>query len=262
MNATDPTENGNRQASGSATEVDAARRDEIRANVARAHMEIAEAASSVGRNPSEIRLLPVTKFQPSSDIRILYDLGFSDFAENRVQELRQKSIDLEGLGVNWVLIGHLQSNKSGQVARLASEVESVDSLRIAEALNSARNRLAENAENQAAPPLRVLLQVNTSGEPSKYGMTPAQTPAVLEQALDLPHLEVAGLMTMAPLTSEESVVRYTFARLLQTRDQLQPHFPQSSLRELSMGMSHDFRIAIEEGATTIRLGTALLGPRT
>lgn len=234
------------------------RAEQIGASVEQVRSLIAEAAHCAHRDPAEIRLLPVTKFHPASDLRILHDLGFTDLAENRVQELRQKSAELDELDINWVLVGHLQFNKAGQAARIVSEVESVDSLRIAEALSSARARLAEN---RTAPPLRVLLQVNTSGEVTKHGLSPEETPAALDQILALPHLEVAGFMTMAPLTGDESVVRATFARLREIRDQLQARFPEANLRELSMGMSHDFHVAIEEGATTIRLGTALLGSR-
>lgn len=267
------------------------RMDQIRLNAAELRAQIEEAALRAGRRPAEIRLLPVTKFHPESDLRLLHDLGFTTFGENRVQELRRKSGELTDLDVDWILIGHLQSNKAGHAARIVSEVQSVDSLRIAQALNTARQRIADSAASASSScpmpgelatasslpptatvtnsrpeeglnPLRVLLQINTSGEAAKHGLTPASAPEVLEQVLGLPHLEIAGLMTMAPLSEDESLVRATFAGLRDLRDELQGRFPEANLRNLSMGMSHDFPIAIEEGATTVRVGTALLGPRT
>lgn len=234
-------------------------------NISRIQERIAAAAEASGRSPADVRLLPVTKYVDLERIRMVYDLGFRDFGENRVQELRQKAADLAAPDINWVLIGHLQTNKAAQVARVATEVQSIDSLRIASALNNALARLADEGggnDTGSAAPLKVLLQVNTSGEAAKYGLNPGEVAAALDHILSLPHLEVGGFMTMAPFTADQAIVRKTFADLRKLRDDLQPAYEGVDLRELSMGMSHDYQVAIQEGATTVRIGTTIFGPRT
>ena len=241
--------------------------NQLSANVAAVQEQINSAALRSGRNPADIRLLPVTKYHPESQLRAIYALGFHDLGENRIQELRAKSTALSDLDINWVLIGHLQTNKATQAARVAKEVQSVDSLRVATALSNAVVRLQNEdaaagagAAAASATPLKVLLQVNTSGEEAKYGLAPNEVGAVLEQVSDLPGLAVAGFMTMAPLTDDEGVIRQTFSRLRELRDTL-VRASGLELPELSMGMSHDFEIAIEEGATTVRIGSSIFGPR-
>ena len=241
--------------------------NQLSANVAAVQEQINSAALRSGRNPADIRLLPVTKYHPESQLRAIYALGFHDLGENRIQELRAKSTALSDLDINWVLIGHLQTNKATQAARVAKEVQSVDSLRVATALSNAVVRLQNEdaaagagAAAASATPLKVLLQVNTSGEEAKYGLAPNEVGAVLEQVSDLPGLAVAGFMTMAPLTDDEGVIRQTFSRLRELRDTL-VRASGLELPELSMGMSQDFEIAIEEGATTVRVGSSIFGPR-
>lgn len=209
---------------------------------------IAAAAEASGRAPESVRLLPVTKNVPVETLRELYALGYPHMGENRVQELRKKAAEMDDLPVEWAMIGHLQTNKAGAVSRLVTEVQSVDSLRVAEALS--RNLVT------AGRSVKALMQVNTSGEEAKYGFTPAEAAETLSEIRTLPGLDLRGFMTMAPFTSDTDLVRNTFRRLRELRDDLAPELP-----ELSMGMSGDFETAIEEGATVVRIGGAIFGPR-
>ncbi len=234
--------------------------DPVTASVARVRQRIQAAAHRVGRDPREIRLLPVTKTVPAQRLRVLPELGLRHFGENRVQEIREKSAELANLGVEWTVIGHLQTNKAKLAARLATEVQSVDSLKVALALDAATHRLLSEGERDR--PLSVLLQVNVSGEESKHGFRPEETADALARIQELSGVKVRGLMTMAPFTEDQEMVRRTFAGLRELRDELTGGNPEAELRELSMGMSHDYQIAIEEGATIVRVGSAIFGPRT
>lgn len=215
--------------------------------------QIGEAAKKSGRSPSQITLLPVTKTVETRVLRAVYSLGYRDFAENRVQELVRKSEEMSDLSPTWQLIGHLQSNKANHAARIASTVQSVDSLRIAEALSKGASR--------AEKTLDLLVEVNTSGEEAKFGMRPSEVQPLLEAVSELPSVKVRGFMTMAPLTQDTDLIRRTFSDLRELQEKLAPSFEGSTveLRELSMGMSGDFPIAVEEGATIVRVGSALVG---
>ncbi|WP_099333089.1 YggS family pyridoxal phosphate-dependent enzyme [Actinomyces minihominis] len=230
---------------------------DLSARLEQVRQQIALAAQSVGRNPAEVRILPVTKYTDEDAIRAIRRLGFQELAENRVQQLTARAGDLAALEIDWVLIGHLQTNKAAQAVRVAQEVQSVDSVRVANALS----RHSQNLMNEGlkVAPLRVLLQVNTSGERAKSGFEPDGVRAALAELLKLPALNIAGFMTMAPLTADEGVVRKTFADLRGLREELAALHPECDFHELSMGMSQDYRIAIEEGATTVRLGSVLFG---
>ena len=177
--------------------------------------------------------------------------GVHRFGENKVQEIRDKAAPLADCGIDWVMIGHLQTNKANVVARLASEVQSLDRLELAEALD---RRLQH--EGRA---IDVLVQVKTSTEPSKYGLTPEQLPGFLDTLRGYATLRVRGLMTLAIHSTDPVEVRGCFRRLRELRDQavLQGH----DLPKLSMGMSGDFPLAIAEGATEVRIGTAIFGRR-
>lgn len=248
-------------------------RELLAANVAHVRGRIAAAAEASGRSSDDVKLLPVTKYVDEARIRAVYDLGLHAFGENRVQEVRRKSADMSDLDADWILIGHLQTNKANQAARVVSQVQSVDSVRVAEALSGARGRAVASGTGNAhsgaptshseAPsgPLEVLLQVNTSGEAAKYGFEPAEVRDALDKILTLPHLRVCGFMTMAPFTDDLYVVRKTFADLRDLRDVVQGEYEGVDLSELSMGMSHDYEIAVAEGATTVRVGTGLFGKR-
>ena len=228
--------------------------EQLAQNLLSVNQRIEEAVAKSGRVPGAVTLLPVTKTIPAERLLPLVDLGYTAFGENRIQEIRGKVQELEGFPISWQMIGRLQTNKAGQVARACDVVQSVDSLRLAQSLS----RGAVAADRQ----LKVLLQVNTSGEETKTGFTPQTVLPALGEVLDLPNLSVGGLMTMAPLTDDLTLVRTTFAGLRETRDKLVKEYGQSApLPELSMGMSHDFEIAIEEGATLVRIGSAIFGPR-
>jgi hypothetical protein len=214
---------------------------------------VAEAAHKAGRSPESIRLVAVSKYVPASSVREAHALGIQDFGESRVQDALPKRDELSDLDVRWHFIGHLQTNKVSRVVGDFLLIHSVDSWRLAEALDSeARARGVVQS---------ILLQVNTSGESSKYGTSPEDAPALLERVLQaLPHLRVEGLMTMAPRAATAEASRPFFRRLRELRDALNERLPADRrLEQLSMGMSQDFTVAVEEGATLIRIGSGLFG---
>lgn len=201
-------------------------------------------------------LLPVSKTFEVDAVREAMALGLTRFGENKTQELRQKAAALAGQGVQWVLIGHLQTNKAKDAARDATELQSLDRADLAEALH---RRLVNEGRT-----LDVLVQVKTSSEPSKFGMDAAEVPAFLRRiATEFPTLRVQGLMTMAVNSPDPAEVRACFRALRELRDQLrQDAIEGVSLDRLSMGMSGDFELAIEEGSTEVRIGTAIFGVRS
>uniref|UniRef100_UPI0033427BBF YggS family pyridoxal phosphate-dependent enzyme n=1 Tax=Castellaniella defragrans TaxID=75697 RepID=UPI0033427BBF len=233
----------------------AASLDELRANIADIRARIDAACARAGRAPGSVRLLPVSKTVDETRIRLAYAAGCRELGENKVQEAYSKWQATTGLhDLKWAIIGHLQTNKAKVVARFASEFQALDSLRVAEALD---RRLQD--EGRA---LDVFVQVNTSDEASKFGLPPDE---VLDFARALPAfsaLRVRGLMTLALFSSDERRVRPCFQRLRSLRDRLQQDAPSGEcFQELSMGMSGDFEWAIEEGATTVRVGQAIFGAR-
>ncbi|VFR18724.1 Hypothetical protein YggS, proline synthase co-transcribed bacterial homolog PROSC [plant metagenome] len=208
-----------------------------------------------GRNPADVALLPVSKTFGPDLIREAAGLGLTRFGENKVQEIRDKAEPLADCGIDWVVIGHLQTNKARDVARLAAEVQSLDRLELAQALD---RRLQQ--EGRA---LDVLLQVKTSDEETKSGLAPADAPALLRELARLDTLRVRGLMTLAVNSDDEAAVRACFASLRTLRDQLRQDAPAGiALDRLSMGMSGDFELAIAEGSTEVRIGSALFGARS
>lgn len=223
----------------------------LQARLSRVRQQVAEACRAAGRDPDEVRILPVSKTFAPEVIREAVALGMHRFGENKVQEIRDKAEPLADCGIDWVMIGHLQTNKATVVARLASEVQSLDRPKLAAALDR-RLRI----ENRA---IDVLVQVKTSTEPSKYGLPPEQLLGFLQELRDYPTLRVRGLMTMAINTRDPDTVRGCFARLRELRDQATS--AGHDLPELSMGMSGDFPLAIAEGATQVRIGTAIFGSR-
>jgi PLP dependent protein len=238
-------------------------------NLARVQERIARAAESAGRRPDEITLVGVTKYVGSREAEQLIAAGCHDLGESRPQELWKKHGEVASPGlslsksatvspasvptVNWHLIGHLQRNKIARTLPLVTLIHSVDSERLLAAINEAQATAADNP-----PPINVLLEVNTSGEAAKHGLAPKEVEPLLATAPNYPHITIRGLMTMAALEGGESVAARNFASLRNLRDQLQPNTPNCvSLNELSMGMSDDFEIAIKEGATIVRVGSAL-----
>lgn len=230
--------------------------DDFRRNLAAVHARIASACRRVGRDPADVRLLPVSKTKPEASLRLAYAAGCRLLGENKPQEAYRKWESMQDLeGLHWSVVGHLQTNKAKMVARFASEFQALDSLRVAQALD---RRL--QAEGRA---LDVFVQVNTSGEASKYGLHPDEVSGFLRELPAFSGLRVRGLMTLALLSGEAVRVRSCFALLRRLREQLRQDPPAGiCLDQLSMGMSGDFEIAIEEGATVVRVGQAIFGART
>jgi pyridoxal phosphate enzyme (YggS family) len=230
-------------------------------NLERLEAAIEAACRRAGRGRGEVELMAVTKTYPAATVVEAARLGLALFGENRVQEFAGKAAELEPLrgraerpiGVH--LIGHLQSNKAARAVELFDGVDSLDSLRLAERLNEAAGKCGKR--------LPVLIEVKLSTEESKAGLDPesAEAAGLLERLPDFEHLQVRGLMTIAPLNVAEAETRACFRGLREWRDRWAAAYPRISLDVLSMGMSEDFALAIEEGATRIRVGTALFGAR-
>ena len=209
---------------------------------------ISAACAEAGRPRDSVRLLAVSKTKPPEAIREAAACGLRCFGENRVQEAQSK-IPLCPAGLEWHLIGHLQSNKAKVAARYFQMVHSVDSLKLLQALDA-----------HAGTTLPILLQVNVSGESAKFGMKPDEVAAVIHAANQMQKVEVHGLMTIPPFSPDPEKTRIHFAALRQLRDRVQDE-TGTPLPELSMGMSHDLEVAIEEGSTWVRIGTDLFGER-
>lgn len=221
-------------------------------NIARLKEEIAVAARRAGRNPDEIALMAVSKVHPAEVILEAYAAGQRLFGENKVQEFEGKRPRLEGLaGAKFHLIGPLQSNKTNKAAGLFDAVDAVDSLRIAERLEKAAQELGKR--------LPVLIEVKLSHEESKHGVAPEELPALLETMRGLEAVEAVGLMTVPPWSEDAETARPYFRELRRLRDETVGTHPK--VTQLSMGMSNDFAVAIEEGSTCVRVGTAIFGKR-
>lgn len=228
--------------------------DDFVRNIAAVQARMAAAAERSGRDPSDVRLLPVSKTVDDGRIRMAVQAGCRQLGENMVQEAQRKHDTLTDLDVEWALIGHLQTNKARDVAAFASEFQALDSRRIAEALD---RRL-----QAAGRGLDVYVQVNTSAEESKYGLEPSEVPAFLSYLPQLSSLRVRGFMTLAVFTDDASRVRECFTLLRTVRDRARGADPDLvGSGELSMGMSGDYEIAIEEGADCVRVGQAIFGAR-
>jgi pyridoxal phosphate enzyme (YggS family) len=220
-------------------------------NLARVRDRIGVAATTAGRNPDTVTLLAVSKGQPPEAVAELASLGVEQFAENYLQEALPKMDALAGQPLTWHFIGPVQSNKTAAIAERFAWVHSIDRLRIAERLSAQRPHYA--------PALRVCLQVKLGSEPSKAGVSPAELPELARAVARLPRLELRGLMSLPPAESDPLRQRRWFAELAALREAL--HGCGLHLDTLSMGMSGDLEAAIQEGATLVRVGTALFGPR-
>ncbi|MBI2756527.1 MAG: YggS family pyridoxal phosphate-dependent enzyme [Chloroflexi bacterium] len=217
---------------------------------------IAEAALRAGRDPAAITLVAASKTQPPERIAEVVRAGVRDVGENRVQEARSKipavSAALHGLpGPTWHLIGHVQTNKAAAAADLFQVVQSVDSVRVAEALS-----------RRATRPLAVLLEVYVGDDPDRPGLRPAELSEAAGRIIELPHLNVRGLMSVAPLGLAAAEVRAAFAAIRNLRDSLAVEYPRVHWTDVSMGMTEDFPVAIAEGSTMVRVGRAIFGERT
>ncbi len=233
---------------------------DIRTNIEDVQARMAQAAARAGRSPDTVTLVAVTKTFPPACIEAAYEAGLRHFGENRVEEFEGKiaGTAIAHLpGMTWHMIGSIQSRKTASVAEHFGVAHSVDRFKIARRIS---DRAAELDRR-----LDLLIEVNTSGEQSKHGYDADALDLIeadLHQMLNLPAVRVCGLMTMAPYMAEEAVIRQAFRDLRMVRDTLEARIPGIGLPELSMGMSGDFEIAIEEGATIIRVGSALFGART
>jgi len=226
----------------------------IVANVAAVRSRIEAACARAGRSAAEVRLLPVSKTRPPADVLEARSAGIVRFGENRVQEALEKAQALADAGVEWAIIGPLQVNKAKYVARFASEFQALDRIEVAAELDRRLHREGRQ--------LDVLIEVNTSGEATKSGVAPDEAVAFAGTLTPFDALRVRGLMTIAAFSDDPAVVAPCFATLRDLRDQLRDRsFPGQSYDELSMGMSGDFELAIEYGATVVRVGSAIFGPR-
>lgn len=227
-------------------------------NIAQVRERIERAARRAGRRPEEITLMAVSKTFSPERIRDAYAAGLRVFGENRVQEFTAKSEAVSNLAdLEWHLIGHLQSNKANKAAELFGAIDSIDSLKLAERLNTAAERLGKT--------LRVLIEVNVGGEQAKSGLDPhsSELENILGAAKRLKSLRIGGLMTIPPFTEDPEGARPFFRQLRELRDRINSQrLPAATMDVLSMGMSHDFEVAIEEGSTCVRVGTGIFGERT
>jgi len=227
-------------------------------NIAAVLARIEAAALRASRSPADIRLMAVTKAHPPERIREAYAAGLRLFGENRVQEFATKAPALAGLaGAEWHMIGHLQTNKAGKAAELFGAVDSVDSLKLTEKLDAAARKLGKK--------LPVLIEINVGGEAAKSGVAPdsRELEKLLLAAPRFEALEFRGLMTVPPFTDDPEDARPYFRKLRELQDAIAARkLPAVGMVVLSMGMSHDFEVAIEEGSTCVRVGTAIFGERT
>jgi pyridoxal phosphate enzyme (YggS family) len=212
---------------------------------------IEAAAARANRDPLDVRLIAVTKGTSAARVDEVIAAGVEDIGENRIQEAADKQREVRN-PARWHLIGHLQTNKAGRAATLFDFIHSVDSTRVADALSAHRPA--------GRDPLGVLLEVELTGLPTRYGVAEPDVEGVVQRLVNVPSLHLVGLMTIAPYSEDPEEARATFTRLRRLRDHME-HVTGWALPELSMGMSNDFEIAIEEGATMVRIGRAIFGER-
>ncbi len=245
---------------------------ELTENLARVRERIELAALRAGRRAEEITLVAVSKTHSARKIQELYQAGARHFGENRVQERESKLTHVAGLDATWHMIGHVQKNKAARAAGLFDSIDSVDSLALAEKLDRAREEFntwvteqrktnPESIHSASGNLLRVLIEVKLDPEPAKSGVKSEDVPRLLEALMRLPHLDLRGLMGVPPYFDDPEEARPYFRRLRELRDAVRAQMGAEIVPVLSMGMSNDFEIAIEEGATEVRVGTALFGER-
>ena len=226
----------------------------LRARLASVRDRIARAAGRAGRDPASIRIVAISKTFSTDRVRAAADLGQVDFGENKVQEALQKIRDTAGLGLRWHLVGHLQSNKARKAAASFDMIHSIDDAELVARLDEAAGAAGRQVE--------LLLQVDLAGEPTKHGVAPEQLAPIFAAARGRRGVVVRGLMLLPPAVDNPEAARPYFAALRHLRDNLVTSgVDPAALADLSMGMSHDFEVAIEEGATLVRVGTAIFGAR-
>lgn len=227
---------------------------EIRTRLTDIRARMADAAGRAGRRPEDVRLIAVSKTFPIDAVRAAHEAGQVDFGENRVQEALQKIAESAEMGIRWHLIGHLQSNKAKKAAEQFAAIHAIDGVDLLRRVDAAAAAAGRSPE--------LLVQIDLALEATKHGAPVGQVPAIFAEAALCRAARVVGLMLLPPLAEKPEQARPWFRRVRQLRDTLVAGgVPAALLKELSMGMSHDFEVAIEEGATQVRLGTALFGPR-
>jgi pyridoxal phosphate enzyme (YggS family) len=228
-------------------------RGRLEAGLPEVREKVAAAAKRVGRSPGEIRIVGVTKGHPLDAVEAALEAGLCDLGENRIDELESKAARVSATRVRWHMVGHVQRRRAPVLHGLAHLVHSLDSMRLAERL--------ETTLPAGMARLRVLVQVNVSGEATKGGFSTDECIPALERLVESSGLDVQGLMTMAPFIDDEAVLRKTFSALRELNEEARERLPAYRGRELSMGMSNDYELAVEEGSTIVRIGTALFGER-
>lgn len=228
---------------------------DLRSNFNHIQALVHHAAEECGRNPTDVRIISVSKTQSIETIEAALEAGITVFGENYAQEIKEKGAHFlhSIIPHQWHCIGHLQTNKVKMIAPYVTCVQSVDSERLAKELDKAASHLGRTID--------ILLQVNTSGEESKSGCEPHEIYALAESALKCENLRIRGLMTIAAFSDDAEFVRPMFRQLRLLREELRERYPETQFDELSMGMSGDFATAIQEGATMVRIGTAIFGSR-
>jgi len=225
--------------------------EDIRAGLARVREGIAEAARKAGRDPGEVTLVGITKTHPAESVAVAFEQGLKDMGENRVQEAAGK-IPLLPPGIRWHLVGSLQTNKARQAAGLFELIQSLDRTRLASALN--------RAAGEAGKPCHALIQVNATRDPGQGGVPPDEARNLIEICLALPYLRIDGLMVIGPYPAGDDEIRRVYRGVRELFERLAP-LAGPGFRTLSFGMSGDYRIAVEEGSTLVRVGTAIFGGR-
>jgi pyridoxal phosphate enzyme (YggS family) len=223
--------------------------DSVAERLHRVRDEIGDAAVRAGREASDVRLVAISKGFPPQAVAAAMEAGQLEFGENRVQELESK-YDKVPAGVVWHFVGALQRNKVRKLVRMASVIHSIDS-----------RELAREVSSRSEGPIEVLIEVNASGEASKGGVPPHELNGLVEAVLEMEHLDLIGLMTMAPRVADPEEARPVFRQLAELRRQVEDRYSYARIHHLSMGMSQDYRVAVEEGSTMVRIGEAIFGPR-
>lgn len=228
--------------------------NEIKSNLATVKQRIADTCQRIGRDPGSVRLLPVTKTVPAERLRVAFAAGCHEMGENKIQEAREKSEALQDLDIKWSIIGHLQTNKAKYLARFANEFQALDSLKVAEELD-------KRLQNEGRA-IDAYVQVNSSSEASKFGLPQEEVLDFVKQLPNYSSLRIKGLMTLAIFSTDHDRVRQCFIKMREIQAVLRQEAPAGlSFDELSMGMSGDYELAIEEGATVVRVGQAIFGKR-
>lgn len=226
--------------------------DYLKTNYENLLSNVSQICTKTGRNFNDIMIVAISKTFPVEDIRMLYELGHIHFGENKVQELKEKHQSLADTKIKWHLVGHLQTNKVKYIAPFITLIHSVDNIKLALEINKYAQKLNRTID--------ILVQVNTSKEPQKSGVSPSETKTLCKEISKLEYLGLKGLMTIGMFTDNETIIRSNFRTLVNLYKDLKPEF--KNFQYLSMGMTSDYRIAIEEGANILRIGSAIFGERT